>query len=64
MSRLALALLVLPLAALACASPEGHRSVTPRVEVVVKDHHRRPAAADYRVAPDEARLVGSGGSGR
>lgn len=64
MRRLALALLVLPLAALACAGSEGRRSITPRVEVVVKDQHRRPAAADYRVPPDEARLAGSGGSAR
>lgn len=58
------AVLAALVAASACASAEGHRSVTPQVQVVVKGEHRRAAVADYRTPPDPAKLAGSGGSAR
>jgi hypothetical protein len=60
----ALAALLVAVSASACASAEGHRTVTPRVQVVVKGESRKPAVADYRAAPDASKLAGSGGSAR
>lgn len=49
----------------ACASPQKTQyTVTPKVQVTVKGAKKKSPQANYRTAPEDSKLTGSGGSAK